>query len=54
MRRINARVIALGLLAAGLLLSTAALVSAYGEGQAHRTNCAAHHSQIDDAGHPRS
>jgi hypothetical protein len=54
MERINARIVALGLLAAGLLLGTVALLSMYGENPGSVVSYEAHHSARGDAPDPHS
>jgi hypothetical protein len=54
MKRINARIIALGLLAAGLLLGTIAVVADYGESNDAAVSCKAHHRQGSSDAQPRS
>ena len=54
MKRINARIIALGLVAIGLLLGTVALWSAYSESSGSVVSWTARHEDIEDAAPPRS
>jgi hypothetical protein len=54
MKRINASAIALGLVAIGLLLGTAALLSAYDESGGGVISCTARHENIEGATPPRS
>ena len=49
MERIHARIVALGLLAAGLLLGTAALLSIYRESLGSVVSYEAHHGARGDA-----
>ena len=55
MKRINARIIALALVAVGLLLGTVALLSAYSESGKSAVSCrAAPREQDEDATRPHS
>ena len=54
MKQLNARIIALGMLAAGLLLGMVALLSAYGESTRSAASCTAHYGEFEDGTVPRS